>query len=509
MRPISEAPTFLGIDIGTHQTKVVLVDDLGHMIDVERSSHTVDYPHPGWAEHSIQSIWWDDLAAASQRLAARNGAAYAQLVAVGSSAIGPALAPVSESGVPERAKAILYGVDTRASAEIEQLRTELGDKLLSRTGNDLSSQSVGPKILWLKHHELETFKRAERFVTATSFVVQQLTGKWFIDHLTAAMWTPLYDFANQRWAKDMDWLVDPSRLASLAWATDIVGVVEPGAAAATSIPEGVQVICGTVDAAAEAVSVGVRDVGDVMLMYGSTAFLLAVSENAAPCTGVWSTPYLEPRSSAALAGMSTSGALTRWMVKLAREGSGGPEPDFAQLAARAGAIPAGSDGLLVLPYFSGERSPIDDPGARGVIAGLTLRHGFDHLYRAVLESVGFGIRHMLEEINLGPAGAVLKAVGGGSDSTHWPQIVSDITGLPQLIPETSLGASLGGAMMAAVGSGHLSSLSDTKDWVGPGRQLNPDPATKPLYDRRFEQYKELYRSTRPLIGELSSLAGEP
>ena len=211
---------------------------------------------------------------------------------------------------------------------------------------------------------------------------------------------------------------------------------------------GIPVAAGTIDAWAEAVSVGVQDPGDTMLMYGTTMFIVAVLEQARSHPALWSTTGVLPGTHCLAGGMATSGALTGWLRRIA-----GDVP-YELLVDEAGATPAGSDGLVVLPYFAGERTPIFDPDARGTIVGLTLPHGRGHLYRALLEATAYGVRHNLEALDeAGGAAQRLVAVGGGTRGGLWTQIVSDVTGRPQEVPRETIGAAFGDALLAGLASG--------------------------------------------------------
>ncbi len=218
---------------------------------------------------------------------------------------------------PLRPGGILYGVDTRAAAEIAELEAALGvDAIFAKTGNSLSAQTTGPKILWLKRHEPEVYRRAYKFVTATSFLVARLTGNFVVDQLTGSFCAPLYDFRRRAYDDSLSReIVELERLPELRWANEIAGTVTPAAAAQTGLAAGTPVTVGTSDAAAEAVSVGVTAPGQMMLMYGSTIFFIEVLDQPITDERLWATPYLFEGTSALLAGMATSGALTRWLAR--------------------------------------------------------------------------------------------------------------------------------------------------------------------------------------------------
>jgi xylulokinase len=276
----------------------------------------------------------------------------------------------------------------------------------------------------------------------------------------------------------------------------VAGVVSAAAAAETGLPAGIPVITGTIDAWSEAVSVGAQGVGDLMLMYGSTMFLVATVDRPVRSATLWGTVGAFPGTRCLAAGMATSGAITDWLRDLVGDA------DHHDLLAAAAAAGPGAGGLLLLPYFAGERTPIQDPDARGVIVGLTLSHGAGHLYRAALEATAYGVRHNLEA--MAEAGATVErvvAVGGGAQGDLWTQIVSDVTGLPQVIPTQTIGASFGAAFLAAriVADVHID------DWNPPLETRRPDADRRDGYDAGYERYRELYPATRGLAHALADV----
>ncbi|MFD8495860.1 FGGY-family carbohydrate kinase [Amycolatopsis sp. NPDC059657] len=482
---MAEAGLVLGIDIGTSSSKGVLADACGKILARASVPHETSAPRPGYFEHDADHVWWADFLTLSRELVA--AADGRPLAGVAVSGIGPVLLPADASGRPLR-PAILYGVDTRASVEIAELTAELGaESIVDRAGTALSSQAVGPKWRWLARHEPDVFARASLFLMASSYLVHRLTGEYVLDHHSASQCDPMYDLRAGDWAHDWAERVAPGiELPRLAWPTEVVGTVSAAAASETGLPKGLPVTAGTVDAWAEAASVGVRDPGDTMVMYGTTMFLIQVLADPRPHTGLWTTQGAFPGTYSLAAGMATSGSITDWLRKLV--GS-----DYAALVEEASAVPAGSRGLLMLPYFAGERTPLFDPDARGVIAGLTLGHGRAELYRAALEGIAYGVRHNLEAMGAsgGQAGR-LVAVGGGTQGGLWTQIVSDVTGMEQQVPVETIGAALGDALLAAVAVGLE---PDIAAWNPVRSTVEPDAERRAAYDEFYPHYRALYSST--------------
>ncbi|MBB5953811.1 xylulokinase [Saccharothrix tamanrassetensis] len=484
----------LGIDIGTSSSKGVLVTPRGEVLARASRPHRTSMPRPGWVEHDAETVWWADFVALSRELT--TAAAGRPLAGLAVSGIGPCLLPADGSGTPLR-PAILYGVDTRAEVEIAELTGELGaEEILRRGGTPLSSQAVGPKIRWLARHEPDVHRRTELLLMAGSFLVHRLTGRYVLDHHSASQCDPMYDQRALTWATDWARVVAPGiRLPELLWPTEVAGVVTARAAAETGLPAGLPVTAGTIDAWAEATGIGVREPGDVMVMYGTTTFLVQVLDSARPHPGLWTTSGVFPGTRTLAAGMATSGAVTDWLRELVGA-------DFTTLTAEAAEVPAGSRGLLVLPYFAGERTPVFDPSARGVIAGLTLSHGRAEIYRAALEGTAYGVRHNLETMRgTGAEPKRIFAVGGGTRGGLWTRIVSDVTGQTQYIREETIGACFGDALLAALATGHE---VDHETWNPVAHTVRPDPRQQDRYDAFYRHYRDLYPATADIAHFLAA-----
>ena len=475
----------LGVDIGTSSSKGVLVRSDGTIVATAQRPHRLSLPRPGWAEHDGESVWWADFVAIARELA---GHGEGRIAAIGVSGIGPAILPVDHAGRSLR-PAILYGIDTRATREVEELTERFGaDAILARGGTTLTSQAAGPKLAWIRRHEPDVWARTRRFHMAQSLVIERLTGEYVLDHHSASQCNPLYDMTAAAWATDWaDDVVPGLDLPRLAWSNDVVGRVHGEGATATDIPEGTPVVAGALDAWVEALSAGVRDPGDTLLMYGTTMGLIEITDVFRPDASLWTTQGLFEGTFTYTAGMSASGGLTVWLRDIV-------ERDLETLIAEAEQTPPGADGLVVLPFFGVARSPIFDPRARGGIFGLTLSHGRGHLYRAVLEGAAYEVRHNLEVMEAaGVAPEHLTAVGGGTKSGLWTQLVSDVTGLRQVIPAVTIGASYGDAMLAGMGAGLVA--ADAR-WNAPGETLRPDARARARYDELYRVYRSLYPATR-------------
>jgi xylulokinase len=239
-----------------------------------------------------------------------------------------------------------------------------------------------------------------------------------------------------------------------------------------------------------------------MIMYGSTTFFIFVQAVPTPDERMWTVAGAYPGQFNLAAGMSTTGSLTRWFRdQLARELPAGDAGALFEAAAR---VEPGAGGLICLPYFSGERTPINDPMARGVIAGLSLAHTRDHVFRAILEGVACGVRHNVETLaRLGARVERAVAVGGGAQTDTWLQIVSDVSGLRQEVPAITLGACYGDAFLAGCAAGLLR-RKQISEWVRPGRGIEPDVALRATYDALYGDYLALYEDSKRVVHRLAS-----
>ncbi len=494
----------LGVDVGTYSSKGSLCRPDGTVVAEARRAHAMDVPQPGFAEQDADGVWWHDVTVIARELTAQVPVGD-RVAGVAVSAIGPCLLPVDTHDRPMR-PGILYGVDVRATRQIEALERRYGrDALYALGGMRLTSQAIGPKLLWLREHEPEVWAGAARFHTATSYLVLRLTGRHVIDRHTASHSNPLIDLARLEWDdRYADGIVESDRLPELAWADEKVGEVSASAAAETGIPAGTPVACGTVDALAEAVSVGVVHPGDLMLMYGSTAFLVLVTDGMRTHPDLWATAGATDGQYALAAGMSTTGSATTWF----RDQLGGGADDttaFERLFAEADASPPGSRGLLFLPYLSGERTPLHDPDARGVLAGLSLAHTRGDVFRSILEGTAFGLRHIIDTMR--ESGAPIRrvvAVGGGAASRTWLRIVSSACGVTQLVPERTIGASYGDAFLAGRAAGIIPDAATLqRDWVRIADEVGPDPEMAATAEGLAPWFRDLYQGSREPVHALA------
>lgn len=504
----------IGIDIGTYQSKGVLVRKDGRIMVSASIDHELEIPHQGWAEHDAEATWWHDFKSLVRRLTTDARRKYGiqpfQIKGIGISAIAPAVVPVSKDGRPLR-KAILYGIDTRAGKEITYLNEVIGkEKIFKNSGHQLSSQSAGPKILWIKNNEPEIYEKTDKFLAGTGYIFYKLTGEYMLDFYTATAYSPLFDINNLEWNEELvNKVTEKEKLPNLAWSHEVVGRVSQKVAEEIGLEPGTKVITGTADALAESISIGAVQEGDLMLMYGSSTFFIQVVGERPESRNLWPSVHAVPKKNTLTGGTATAGSITRWFLNNwlgNRQSNLNIEDAYSYLTKKAAESSIGSNGLITLPYFSGERTPIHNPNARGMFFGLTLKHSLGDMYRSILEGVGFSIRHNIEEMKeIGIFPGRVIAIGGGTKNNVWLQAVSNICRLKQMVPRVKVGASYGDAFLTALGLKWYDSLEDVKKWVNYSLIIRPDEEKARIYDSYYAIYRRLYEKTKIEMEELSDI----
>lgn len=500
---------FMGIDIGTYESKGVITDEESRVVSRHVVGHIMESPRPGRAEHDAEGVWWNDLCVISNALLEKSSLSGNDIDALGVSTIAPCCLPVDRDLNPLR-KAILYGVDTRALNEITYIEELFGnDALVKKYGSGISSQSAAAKIMWIKNNEPEIYEKTYKFVTGATYLNAKLTGRFVIDKYTATAWVPLYDIKSEDWDEDtLPLFCRRDQLADLKWTGDIAGHITREASLQTGLKQGIPVSTGTADAAAEAVSASVVNPGELMIMYGSSTFMIHVTDKFITHKSICATPYIFPQTYALTAGMSTTGTLTRWFrdnfaKDLIDKGNIENINSYDLLAEEIKDVPPGSKGIIVLPYFSGERTPINDPRAKGMIFGLDLTCKRSHIYNACLEGVGFGISQHFDIFSqMGIVTRKVMAVGGGVKTRKWLSAVSDICRVPQFTVEESAGASYGDALLAAYACGFFKDTSELVKAVKIKDSIKPDADNFTIYEKQKRHYTELYKLTRNIMHEI-------
>ena len=495
-------PAVIGIDIGTTSTIGILIELPDRIVAVVSRPVDLVSLHPGWAEED-PAQWWRNTCAITRELLEMAPELRASLAGIGVAGMVPAVVLLDSEGHVLRRS--IQQSDGRCMAEVEELaRTVDGADFLRRTGNGINQQIVAAKLRWLERHEPETFSRIGTVFGSYDFINWKLTGQQVIEH-NWALEAGFVDLADGRVAPDLVALAGilPSALPPIAESHAIIGHVTAAAAAEGGLPEGLPVVAGAADHVASAYAAGVVAEGDVLLKFGGAGDILIASDMARPDARLFMDRHAIPGRFMPNGCMAATGAMLNWLVEGFAAGAVIDEPNpHATLDSLAAVVPAGSEGVFVLPYLLGEKSPIHDPLARGTVTGLSLNHGVPHLWRAALEGVGYGFLHHIEVFReLGYPVRRLLASDGGSRSLIWMQIVADIIGMPVQRLEGHPGSCLGAAWVAAIGTGVTTDWAGARALVRYGETVEPIPAHAVVYAHGYARFRTLYRRLAPWFAE--------
>lgn len=490
---------FLGIDVSTTAAKALLIDGNGAVIAVTSTPLTVSTPRPLWSEQDPHD-WWEATAASIRRALAEAGAAAADVAAVGLTGQMHGLTLLDKENRVLR-PAILWN-DQRTGDECLEITERFGfERLLALTGNKMLTGFTAPKILWVRKHEPEVYRRVAHILLPKDYVRFRLTGEYAVDKADGAGML-LFDLKRRTWAPELlDLLEIPAAWLPTPYeGPEITGAVTAEAAAHTGLRPGTPVVAGGGDQAAGAVGVGAIAPGIVALALGTSGVVFAATAE----------PYIEPEGRLHSFCHSVPGMWHLMGVMLSAAGSLrwyrdtlAPGVAFDDVVTPAGDVPAGAEGLFFLPYLTGERTPHPDPLARGAFVGLTVRHTQAHMTRAVLEGVAFGLRDSLELIrSAGPIGQV-RVTGGGARSALWRQILADVLNVELITVNTAEGAAYGAALLAGVGAGRWATVAEScAATIRPVEQTAPHAAHVPVYEQAYAHYRTLYPALRPLFHAL-------
>jgi len=496
-----DSEIFIGIDIGSSSTKAVAVTHDGCIVGQVQKPNVITHPQPGFAEMDVEKYWWGSTLSAIKLLLENQKVKAKAIKGIGLCSIGASFSLVDQKNEVLR-PGILYGIDSRASEQIAELNQTFGeDALIQKTGRSLTSQSVGPKIMWVKHHEPNIWKRADRVLTPVALVSGRLCGVEAIDPHTALTFDPFFDPKKIAWDSDMvvQLIGQKSKLPEIRWPGESLGFLTESAARLTGLPAGIAVACGTADVTAEAIGSGVREEGDLLLMYGSTLFILQRVNQFIPRPSLWPSFLLDNSQPTVLAGTSNAGSVLDWVLREIHS-----EGNVLAAFESASKIPPGCEGLICLPYFAGERSPIFDPYASGIFLGLRMHHTRAHMLRAVMEGIGYSFRNLLD--NFGANGVFPQKVfasGGGTNNRIWTQIMSDISGVDQQISRVSQGAAIGAAYLGGMAAGVFKrNQSMPQTWLNGHTEIKVSATAHKKYSEQYSLFLEAYQKNKILMHQL-------
>jgi xylulokinase len=490
---------FLGIDVSTTGAKALLIDSAGEVVGSVTTPLSLSTPQPLWSEQNPLD-WWDGVVMSIRGVLAQSEIDGEAVTAIGLTGQMHGLVILNERGDVLR-PAILWN-DQRTGAQCDEIRARLGfERLVQITGNNALTGFTAPKILWVQQNEPQRYAQVRHILLPKDYIRYRLTGEYGMDKADGSG-TLLFDLKARNWSGEVlaALEIDPNWLPTTFEGPEVTGTVSPHAAALTGLKAGIPVMAGGGDQAAGAVGMGAVAPGIVALTLGTSGVVFAATDG----------PYVEPQGRLhafchALPGrwhfmgvmLSAAGSLQWYRDTLA------PGMSFDDLLAPAANIPPGAEGLLFLPYLTGERTPHPDPLARGAFVGLTVRHTQAHLTRAVLEGVAFGLQDSFELIKTAGQISVqqVRVSGGGARSPLWRQILADLLGAELVTVNTTEGAAYGAALLAGVGAGAWADVPSACQSV-----IRLTGITRPqegVYETYYANYQRLYPALKDLFPALT------
>ena len=495
---------FLGIDSSTTGVKALLIDEPGNVVGSATSELPLSTPHPLWSEQD-PADWWDGAVKSIKQLLMAWNIPGADIAAIGLTGQMHGLTLLDENDKVLR-PAILWN-DQRTGPQCDEIRARLGKtRLIELTGNDALTGFTAPKILWVREHEPEIFAKARHILLPKDYIRFKLTGDYATDKAGAAG-TLLLDVKKRDWSAEvLQALEIPAEwLPPTHEGPQVTGHISESAALLTGLKAGTPVVGGGGDQAAQAVGVGAVEPGIIALTLGTSGvvFASAAEPFIEPEGRLHSFCHAVPNRWHMMGVMLSAAGSLRWY-----RDTFSPETGFDDLLEPAKGIAPGCEGLLFLPYLTGERTPHPDPLARGAFAGITIRHIQPHFTRAVLEGVAFGLRDSFELMKSAGLTDIkqVRVSGGGARSSLWRQILADVLNVELVTVNTTEGAAYGAALLAGVGAGAWPDVDTAcAACIALTGSTTPQTATVARYAPVYAQYRELYPSLREVSHNLSSL----
>ncbi len=505
----------IGVDIGTQSTKALLVDAQGTIIAQHSHGYRVDTPKVRWAEQWPQ-VWLDAVETCVAQCMAKAGVPAPLVKALCISSL------YGGSGIAVDAQMTplypcLIWMDRRAGEQVAWVREQVDlERLFAITGNSVDSYYGFTKMLWLKQHQPQVWADTRYLLPPNSYINWCLTGELAVDHSSAGNIGGVYDVAARNWSGEM---LEALGIAQsmmpqrLLYSGEVVGGLRADWAARLGLQAGTPILAGGVDAAMATLAAGVTQPGNHVAMIGTSMCWGYLNQQVDARHGLVSMPhvYNGHRDLYIFGGAITAGASVSWFREQfcqaeEQQAQATGQDSLALLEQSSMKIPAGSEGVVFLPYLMGERSPVWDDRASGSFVGLNLYHSRFHLYRAVLEGVSFALRHNIEA---GTQGAHsldprLIVVGGASHSDLWMQIIADVTRYPVYTIVQEVEAALGAALLAAHTVGLVSDGQMDTGWVQLQLRAQPKRENVMTYDRAFAEYLKLYPALKPVMHNLQA-----
>lgn len=506
-------PLLIGIDGGTEGIRVGLFTADGRPIAVARESYPTVHAQPGWAEQEPED-WWRGAVSGVRRVLADSGAAPESIAGIGIACTSFSMVCVGPGDAPLRS-ALLW-MDVRADAEAAEIAST-GLTALRYSGGRASAEWMLSKVLWLRRHDPKTYQATTWFADYAEWLAFRLTDeratsinsaviRCYYDRLTGGWPTELWDSVGVPELRERV----PERVEPMG---NVVGGLSSHAARVLGLPEGIPVAEGGADAFVAMFGLGVTGPGTLAMVTGSSHVHMLQTLEPSYTPGLFGayTDAVVPGQFTIEGGQISTGSIINWYARLLGSGSTAPRDPgrfFGALNEDATKLSPGSGGLLALDYWQGNRTPHVDPRARGMLWGLSLTHGPQHIFRALIESVCYGTESIIRTMR--SSGSIVEdvvACGGATNSPLWMQIHADVSGLPIRTPKVQDAVMLGAAVLAATGGGlYASTVDAARQMVTTGGTVEPRPEVTERYRPWVELYLESYDAMRPLLHRASDLA---
>ncbi len=495
----------LGIDIGTSACKVALFTHNGEVAAQGSGDYKVYYPQQGWAEQNPEE-WWQAVCNAIRTMLAENSIDPSAIAGIGIDGQSWSAIPIDANGK------VLYNtpiwMDTRAADICEELKATVGEeKLFALCGNPLQPSYTLPKILWYKKHQPEVYNNTYKILQSNSFIAYRLTGAMTQD-VSQGYGLHCFDMRNGCWNLDIcnELGIDAAMLPEIVPCHQVIGSVTQQAALATGLAEGTPVVAGGLDAACGTLGAGVIHAGETQEQGGQAGGMSICMDTYHADKRLILGCHVVPNLWLLQGGTVGGGGVVRWFEQefCAEErnvSSINHTNSFYEMDQAASSIPAGSDGLVFLPYMAGERSPIWDSKAKGVYYGIDFAKTRAHFIRASMEGVAFSLKHNLDIAeSAGVRADVLRAMGGAANSRLWTQIKADVTNKKIVVPSSDTATTLGAAILAGVGTGIYKNFDEAvSKTVAVKREHLPNPQNHAIYQKVYKTYLALYEKLKDIM----------
>ena len=488
---------FIGVDLGTSATKLLLVDEKGEILNTVTKEYPLSFPQPGWSEQEPAG-WWNACLEGIPELL--KGFAAKDVAALSVAGQMHGLVVLDENDEVIR-PAILWN-DGRTFKEVDYLNETIGkDKLSQWTGNIAFAGFTAPKILWMRNNEPEKFARIRKIMLPKDYVAYCLTGVHSCDYSDASGML-LLDVEHKKWSPEMLELcgITEKQMPALFESYEVIGTIKPDVAAKLGLPEGVKVTAGAGDNAAAAVGTGTVGNGACNISLGTSGTIFISSDTFGVDSGNSLHAFAHSDGKFHLMGcMLSAASCNAWLCDniLKTKDYAGEQKDITE-------DKLGNNHVYFLPYLMGERSPINDTNSRGTLIGMTMDTSRADIVQAVLEGVAFALRDSLEVArDLGLTVNRSCLCGGGARSPLWRTILANVLNVTLEIPQTEEGPSMGGAMLAMVGCGLYPTVEACcDDLVHITTRVEPTPELTARYEARYQQFRKLYPALKPVFPQI-------